>query len=53
MRNDIAWKTTDDTDGGYVKCKKVFLCHYSTMPYESSLGFNQRNTGGITAKAPA
>jgi hypothetical protein len=50
--NYIARQATKSCNGGKVKRKEVGLCH-SEIPYESSLGFNQRNTGGKIAAAPA
>ena len=52
MSNDKAWKTTECHDGGYVKLKEVWLCHF-LMPIDGSLGDRYRNTGGRIEAMPA
>ena len=52
MSNDIAWKTTDDADGCYVKSKEVLLCHFF-KPRAVSLALRYLNTGGRIEATPA
>ena len=52
MGNYITWQATERDNSGKVEREEVWLCH-SDIPYESSFGFNQRNTGGKIAATPA
>jgi hypothetical protein len=52
MSNYIPRQATECCNGGEVKGEEVGLCH-STIPNESSLGFNQRKTGGKIEAMPA